>query len=545
MNEYRLASCACLLALLTTVRTASCADVVDRRPTVAVSFDTVSRAAKSDYERHMEEGDRNILASQAAFMVGDISGRITSAKDALRCYQEAEAARSGQNLDAIYGEGFALSQMGAYKRAIEKFNDLRGRGYLSPNLDYAYGVALVHSSFPGTKRFLDGIDLLKKYAKDGTDKMDAVNYPYVAAATYLVGQATHLIKPNAVNSPAAAPPVPPTSRNDQGEWTPGPVAVALGSGIGFNDNLITLGRQFPLPRGVPRKSALFEESTFQLTRDSTSLKMDSAGNNLKDDILLTYLFQADEFDGFSVRDLLQNTVSAGYTKSFTPAFAGILKASDQSMFINQELTGNMASLQTAMRYRPVAPLTTQLSYFLLRADGYVDATPLTNPSGFSHRVEFEQDVDLLTDRFDFSSILTLQVIYAHQWIKTKGIETKQDLNDLTAKMTWKILHRYANDNKSFVRSISLVATEDWTPDRYLHDSFPSETAVDRFALEQHTNKIVVSLSIGMWYDKALTAVPDSSRLQAVMQYQHTSRDANVAAKAYDQNMLIASLKLNF
>ena len=50
----------------------------------------------------------------------------------------------------------------------------------------------------------------------------------------------------------------------------------------------------------------------------------------------------------------------------------------------------------------------------------------------------------------------------------------------------------------------------------------------------------------MWYDHMENAgVPDANRLEAIFGYNHTTRNSNVQSKGYDQNVFLATLKLNF
>jgi hypothetical protein len=500
-------------------------------------------AAESDYKRLLDQGDAYIRNSQTAFEKGNIAERIDRAQAALKCYQQAELARPGQNLDAIYGEGFAWAQMGDYQKALAKYAYLKSRDYPSPNLKYATGVALVHTEYPGTKGFLKGIGLLKEYVGDAGGHELSADYLYLCPAKYLVNQAEHLDQPN---TPPAAKLVQPSCQlaspePAHGKWITKPIVYNVSSGVGFNDNVPTLAKHAALPPRVGDRSALFSESTFLYTHDFTRIIDAPGGGVLKDDLLITYLFQADELEDFSTQDQLQNTVIVGYTKSFTPSLAGLLKLSDQWNYVNQDLNGNKASLQSTFRFSPVAPLTTQLSYTLTRYDGYANSLPPTNPAGFSHKISLDQSIDLITDRFDFSRILSLTLSYSHQWVETKGIETKHEMDDLSALLTWNAFHRYDGDKTSLVRSVSLVVAGDWIPDHYLHDTYPMNMPeVDHFALEHDTSKITVSLTTGLGYNEK-----GDSRLQAAVQYTHTYRDANVPTKSYDQNMILGLIKYSF
>lgn len=471
-------------------------------------------AGDREYDAFLHEGDGFIEASQIAFSEGDVKGRVDNAKKALERYTRAVESRT-QNLDAVFGQAYALYLKSDYRAAIAKAQYLYERHFEVDGayLDFVYGASLVYQNFPGNKGFKDGMDALQRYIDAATAGTTSV--VYLDAAKAIRSSAAKMIAPN-IASPKKAPK---------------PVAVTLATGFGYNDNVTQLGRRFPTPAGVPHKEAWFEESTLALARDFVF----ATPENLKDEVSLTYLSQVDLFEDFAKRNQWQNTFTARYVHSFTPIFAGGLSLADQVTSIDEALNGNKATGQVFLRYSPVSRLSTQLSYFLIRNDGYVDTLALTNTDGFSHRLELTQDVELLHDRFDLSPVLILKLTYGHQWFDTQGDAARHQYDDLVAKLDWKILHRYDGDKESFIRSITLSLANQWTPDRYSRDAYPAETALDRYNLVQRTNLVSVALKVDMWED----------RLTALLSFQHTTRNANVDAKDYDQNAVTFITKLAF
>jgi len=149
------------------------------------------------------------------------------------------------------------------------------------------------------------------------------------------------------------------------------------------------------------------------------------------------------------------------------------------------------------------------------------------------------------DRNDLSAVLTLSGQYGHEWRQPSGIAGQFERDDFLGKLEWRAFH--ARNRCSFVRAVTITVSDRWQPDRYTHATFPSSTTTSLFARSDETNIVAFAMSVPMWYDRYMenAGITDANRLEAILGYTHTTRDSNVQAKAYDQNVFLATLKLNF
>jgi len=106
------------------------------------------------------------------------------------------------------------------------------------------------------------------------------------------------------------------------------------------------------------------------------------------------------------------------------------------------------------------------------------------------------------------------------------------------KTEWTIFQ--AGDLCSLVRSVTLAGSYEYRHDQYENATFPTLTSANRFKRSDDTHLVAVALSVKLWYDEVL-----KNRLEAILLYQSTTNDSNVAANAYDQPRFISSLKVNF
>jgi hypothetical protein len=199
---------------------------------------------------------------------------------------------------------------------------------------------------------------------------------------------------------------------------------------------------------------------------------------------------------------------------------------------------NSIGAQSALVYMPNDRLTTQISYFFNRSDFFIPSTPNSDPNGFTHRAELLQS-------YVISPALTITGLYGHEWTLTNGIEGDMRRDDLLAKLAWSFLQ--ARDQCSFLRNVTLACSYNHRFDHYNHATFPSETAPDRFRRSDDTDIAAVALNVKMWYDQNIVeeGIKAGNRIEAILQYQFTSRDSNVTVKGFDQNFVIASLRINF
>ncbi len=541
-------------------------------------------AAKELYTEIMERGRARLQASYekalCAEKKGDKATAVCSAKDraseielkqlnaakkklteearalaeeALKEFRSAEAL-DPRNPEPIFWEGLALLQLKEYCSAINKIQSAREGHYRNPKepaeITFALGAALVGSSNVGSAKFEEGKKLLADYIKQAEASPNRKEaFPNYCKAKIIsdaaVGQAATLQKKNQEKNKEpnhAACPMPISEKTEL------PFTVFVLSAIGYNDNVLTLGRGQSLPPGTPHKGSLYNESSFGMGRDfsfSHASSLSQTTGWLSDKLSLKYVFIADTFEDLPERDRLLHTLSGSYQRSFTPNIGGLLKVSDQWLYINQSPASNILSAQEALVLDLNTKSKTLLSYYLVRTDGLTPVTWPNNPDGFTHRAELTQIWVVIQDKHDFSSVLTLTGQYAHEWDQPSGIAGQFQRDELLGKIECKVFH--ARDQCSFVQAVTTSASELWQADWYTHATFISLTSNSPFARSDDTNQVVFAMSVSMWYDQYMknAGVPDASRLEAIFQYRYTTRDSNVQSKAYDQNLFFASLKLNF
>src|SRR5262249_10568717 len=142
---------------------------------------------------------------------------------------------------------------------------------------------------------------------------------------------------------------------------------------------------------------------------------------LSDRLSLKYLFTSDTFFDLPDSDRLLHTFAGSYHRAFTPNVGGLIKVSDQLLYITQSPASNIFSAQHALVLDFNARWKSLLSYYLIRTDGLSPVIPLNNPDGFTHRIEMAQIWVVRQDRWDFTPILTLTGQYAHEWDQPNGI----------------------------------------------------------------------------------------------------------------------------
>jgi len=475
-----------------------------------------------------------------------------SAEEALKEFRSAETLQPA-NPEPIFVEGLALLQLEEYCSAIEKIQLAREWHYRNPTepaeTTFALGAALVASSNIGSASFEQGKKLLADYIKqaEATPNRDEA-FP-------------NFNKANDIYKAAVGQPAKQTEQNQQKNDEPNrgecpmpipgktelPVVVSCSSAIGYNDNVLRLGRGQALPAGTAGKDSVYNESSFTLGRDF-SLSHPSGSSKtgwLADQLSVSYVFIADTFAELPERDTLLNTVLGSYQRAFTPHLGGLLKISDQWLYTDQTLGSNLFTAQEALVVNLNARLKTLLSYYLIRTDGFIDSIPPNDPDGFTHRVEVAQSWVIVQDAIDFSPKFTLSVQYGHEWDEPNGITGQFQRNDLQGKIEYKAFR--AQDQCSFIRAVTASLSETWRSDDYVRTALTSLACPGGCARSDDTNQLIFALRISMWYDQYLknAGVPEASRMEAYFQYWYTTRDSNVQFKGYDQNLFLASLKLNF
>jgi hypothetical protein len=467
------------------------------------------------------------------------------AKTALRAYRSAERFRPDLP-KPIFFEGLALSQLKSYCAAIEKIESAKGAGYESPEIQFALGNALILSSKVGSDQLQEGIDLLKEYIAGFERSGSSKDYPNAALAARLVCKAEKkgdvlrtaiAAKDKEPNAIACPTPVPAN--------TEFPFVASVSSAFGYNDNVLRLGDHVSLPSGITQRDSVYNESNFSLSRDFPLRHASPSSSTgwLSDKLSLQYILVADSFEAIPSRDRILQTVYSSYQRSFTPIVGCLAKVNDDWLYVDQRLSSNILTLQAALVVNETGRGKALLSYYSLRTDNFTAQARRTSSDGYGNRIELAQSWVPIRDGRDSSTVLTLGGQYAHEWDDPTGIAARFERNEVLGKIEWKILH--ARSQCAFVRALIARASETWQSDHYDHGAIAPSGALS--PRSDHTSLTTVGVSVPMLYDQSMenANIPDANRLEAIFEYRHNRRDSNISAKAYDQNVFLATLKVNF
>jgi hypothetical protein len=469
-----------------------------------------------------------------------------SAIQARALYRQAE--RLAPNDPApVFGESLALMQLEEYCKAIGMIIRLRHAGYNGAETSFALGLALIKSSAYGSANFRAGQSYLNNYiALAEKDPNPEINFPNVARAKQVLAgaDAQRVADQKKQQRLPYAADGPPKKSEAIREF---PFNLSVLSGVGYNDNVISLGKGQPLAPGISKRSAVYNESAVVAGRDwQLSHKSGSSETGWLSDLFsLNYNLTLDAYEGLDKSDRLLQTAFASYQRAFTPTLAGQVKISDQWLYLHGVIASNLFTAQEAFVFSPTKQLRTIASYYFNRVDGFTSTTRFADPDGFFQRAELSQSWILVRDREDSTPLVTISGLYGHEWIMTEGIDGRAQRDELQGKLECNLFH--AHNQCSFLRSLTFTTSENWSPFRYSHATFPSETAIDRFKRDDDIHATVLTLSAKMWYDKDVKTqfAPDDNRLEAILLFRYTARDSNVESKTYDQNLCLGTLKVNF
>ena len=141
---------------------------------------------------------------------------------------------------------------------------MKAAGYKNPDLSFELGLALINCG--ATK---DGIANLEEFVKTGPAGPNRNRANEVLERTLAKEAET---KKNAAKRAAApnatAPPSPsPTASPSPAPQLKLPFTLSIVSGLGYNDNVITIAKNAALPAGISQKNSFYNESGLSLGRD--------------------------------------------------------------------------------------------------------------------------------------------------------------------------------------------------------------------------------------------------------------------------------------
>ena len=133
---------------------------------------------------------------------------------------------------------------------------MKAAGYKNPDLSFELGLALINCG--ATK---DGIANLEEFVKTGpagpnrNRANEVLERTLAKEAETKKNAAKRAAAPNATASPSPAPQLKL------------PFTLSIVSGLGYNDNVITIAKNAALPAGISQKNSFYNESGLSLGRD--------------------------------------------------------------------------------------------------------------------------------------------------------------------------------------------------------------------------------------------------------------------------------------
>src|SRR6266480_1161805 len=346
--------------------------------------------------------------------------------------------------------------------------------------------------------------------------------------------------PSPVCGQALTPLKAPTQKDEaapSAKQTESQIVCSITTGVGYDGNVIQLGRGLPLPEGLAGKGAAFNETILSLEGD-WFLHHERGKDDLIDKLTASYAIIHDAYDEHSDANTLGQTGLINYCHVISPTLCMGFQIGDTWLRDDTRNLSNTLAPQANLSYLESDQLATKISYTLAWAKYFTPSTPLTTLDGFTNRVALEQSFIIIQEYRGWSPGLAVTGQYGHEWTTTDGIVGDRQRENPLVKAAWVIFR--ALDYCSFVRSVTFASSYEYRHDEYCNATFPNLSAANRYKRRDNTHLVDFAVSIKMWYDERAR-----NRLEAILDYKSTTDDSNVPAKAFDEPRFVASLKFNF
>jgi tetratricopeptide (TPR) repeat protein len=531
------------------------------------------KAQQDEYDKLMQagykllqEGEEKRSAGELARHAGNFDQALTHYDEAIELDEEAlELFKSAENYAppdrqkyAVFFEGVALIQKGeaifVYNRAtknlkrgapgafcsalheIKRSITLGMTSKANSSLLFELGLALV-----GVGDYEQGIQTLDQFLashegnstqqekaltnKDRAEK--AIKSAKDTTPSPICGNALITIKA----------PTPKDEAAPSAKQTESQIVCSLTTGVGYDGNIIQLGRGQPLPQGLPGKGAALNETILSLEGD-WFLHHDKSKDDLIDKLAASYAIIHDAYDEHSDANTLGQTGLISYCHVIKPKLCVGFQIGDTWLRDDEKNLSNTLASKANLGFLESDQLATKISYTLGWAKYFTPSTPLTTLDGFTNRVALEQSFIVIQKYRDWSPGLAVTGQYGHEWTTTDGIVGDRQRENPLVKAEWVIFG--ARDYCSFVRSVTFASSYEYRHDEYCNATFPDLSAANRYKRRDDTHLAELAVSIKMWYDERV-----KNRLEAILDYKWTTDNSNVPAKSFDDPRFVASLKFNF
>lgn len=462
-------------------------------------------------------------------------------EEALRIFEAAERADPADARTVFFFQGAALNRLGRFREALPRLERAAAMGSPHPDLAFETGWALVRlgrwreaiarlegyeQRRPGrgqTSEFLGRAFLaLEELDRAEAHLQEALRRePRLAPTVRLAlaalearrgrpeaarAQAERLLQ-EAPDSPVArrlrelgVPVTPPPP--------PKPWQVVVSLSAGYNDNVIALGTDVPLPSDISQKDSAFVRLglggayTWRLTG------MDS--------LTAAYALQADVYADVSAANLLDQVWSLDYRHAFSAEWAAALRVSDQFTLLDGEAFRNQVTVRPAVGYRLTPWSLVELHYLLAASDYYVDVPPVQDRDGLAHQLGLTGFLAVPGTR------LLLRLGAAYTRSEADGADFDAGSVALVVGLSHPLPWQLTAD-------LSYAHTFD----RYDN---PNSLAGAGFAFKRRDDGNVLSLQLSR---------PVLPWLRAYVRYDFTLNDSNIAFFEYDQHVVSTGLVASF
>lgn len=462
--------------------------------------------------------------------------------EALKKFEAANKA-DPKDAEAVFFMGVALNRLGRHPAASFLLEDAAARGFSHPDLDFESGWALL-----GSGQFKQAAERLERYeqahpgrgqtseflgraylALGDLDKAEAKLKEAVerdpnlkpTVLFYLAGLEARRKNLEAARKNLQAllqeAPESPLGRVLREELArvaraaairekPWSVTFALGGG--YNSNVIALGDNSPLPKGVTRKNTGFGRFTLGGTYSWLLGREDTLTGG--------YAFLADLYNQVSGSDTRDHFAYGDYRHIFSRDLEGALRVSNEFTQIARTNFRNQFAVRPTLGYRFADWGVTELTYAAATSNYYFSAPKAQDRDGVSHTLGLNNFFAIPGTQ------LSARLGYFHVWNLADGNDFDFHTNGLQVGLAhplpWQITGEIAYSH---------------TWDRFEHKNSLAGVGFD-FARKDDVDAVTFQL-----------VRPISEMLRLYTRYDFTQDHSNISFFKFRQHVVSAGVVVNF
>lgn len=444
----------------------------------------------------------------ALFYLGAVANRQGRFDAALTALTQARGFRQ-PHPELEFETGWALVGLGRHREAIpalEAFERAQpGRGKTSEFLGRAYAGT---GDYERAERLL-GQALQRDPGLVATVRLQRAAIAAARRQTSLAANELDLLLREAPNSPVAeevrrrvAAVLPSTGKR----WR-----VAASLGVGYNDNVIALGDNQPLPASITSKSSPFLRGTVEGEYDVVQNK----GSRLT----LGYGAVADHFFDVGSQSSQDHQLSADWRFTVLPDLAASLRFSGGTTMVDGAELRRYAGVRGALGWQPLPGLVIEPSAQLLFSD--------------FNRQGVTLDID---DRTGRTMTFAMVGYYKLPWLDGLARLGGFYIDGATSGDSFDFHAPGAIAGLQVQLPWQVLGSVEYSFNRATYAN-PDVRATPAFATNRRDSTHGVALQVSRQF------LLDN--LAAYLRFTHTDNDSNIAVFSYDQNVVLGGLVVRF